>query len=121
MGIDDKLIDDFIDIMADSGNEEDAQRNFAMYMLAKRDPQRFKSYFMSSVKSVMEKDVVDVVGQHSDADQLILGLMIKASIAANVDFFKNNELFRRISGLSKIDYDKLIDSVAIDVLNECFE
>lgn len=110
----------WLEIIANSEDTESAKENFAGYLAAKRNPQMALKQVTQSITKGFKDDLNEIIRDGND-DDIMLGLMGQASVVDNIKAFKSSTTLQHLSGLSKTDFEKLVDSIAKEVLTEYFE
>ncbi len=102
---------------------DDETKDFLFGWLAsKANPEKARELTLIKIREAMEENINEVLKDSSiNSDSFMLGFMVKCTIANCVKTFKEDLALPQLSGLNKADYDKLVDDVAIEMLNKYFE
>ncbi len=89
---------------------------------AKANPKNAGELMLAKIRNAMEDNIREVLNDSTmNNSDFMLGFMVKAAIASCVKSFKEDLTLPQLSGLDKTTYDKLVDDVALEMLNKYFE
>ncbi len=102
---------------------DDEMMNFIIAKFhASANPEKARELTLKRIRETMEESINDVLKDPTmNSNSLMLGLMVKSSIASCIKTFKEDLVLSQLSGLQKDNYDKLVDDVATEMLNKYFE
>lgn len=118
----DEFLKGFLDVIADSKDDNDAKENFLAYLTSKNNPQQSRNIVERKIKNAIEEEINEILNNNdSRGDSFILGIMILATIAEQIQSFKETPLLQHLSGLDKDEYNRLVDDIAKELMNKYFE
>lgn len=106
-----ELLDDFIVMMANSQDEDDAKQIFENYIYGNSDLNFSKERVEAIIRKKMEEDIEDAMnGEFKDNK-----IWLSVTPDATVDYFMYHDNLRFKCGMSQNEFKRLLESIADDI------
>lgn len=106
-----ELLDDFIVMMANSQNEEDAKQIFGNYISGKNDLNFSRKDVEAIIRKKMEEEMEEAMSGEFKDDKIWLSVTPDAT----VDYFMYHDNLRFKCGMSQNEFKRLLETVADDI------